>query len=97
MRAVLTILLLGAALWCAVVDWQATIGTGYAYRLSSLGGWLATGWPDAHAGLVRTLVASRVTWAWDPVGAFLLSLPLALVLAAAGFGLWITRDRRRSR
>ena len=38
MRAVLAVVFLAAALWRAGVDWQATIGQGYAYRLGRVFG-----------------------------------------------------------
>ena len=37
MRAIMLILFLGAAIWRAGVDWHATIGQGYAFRLGTLG------------------------------------------------------------
>jgi hypothetical protein len=97
MRALLTLLLLGAAFWRAALDWQATIGEGYAYRFVSLGGAFAARWPEAYARLVARLEASALPWAWDPVGAFVLSLPVALALAALGMTVWVTRNRSRSR
>ena len=32
-------------------------------------------------------------FAWNPVGAFVMSLPLALLLAAIALGVWFTRAR----
>ena len=97
MRAVLAVLLLAAALWRAGVDWQATIGDGYAYRLGTIGGLIsaATG-PTATPNLVESLQASGVPFAWDPVGAVVMSMPLALVLAAHRRRLWLTRERARA-
>jgi len=97
MRAILTILLLGAALWRAGVDWQATIGQGYAYRFGSLGGLISGHWPGNYAQLVESLERSGVPYAWNPVGAIVMSLPLALVVAAIGGSVWVTRERGRAR
>lgn len=91
MRLVLILLLLAAALWRAALDWGATIGEGYAYRLTSIDGALANTWPDRWAGIVE---AAKANGLWDPVGATLTAIPLALVLAALAFLLWITRRRR---
>lgn len=91
MRLVLILLLLAAALWRAALDWGATIGEGYAYRLTSIDGALANTWPDRWAGIVE---AAKANGLWDPVGATLTAMPLALVLAALAFLLWITRRRR---
>jgi hypothetical protein len=92
MRATLTILILAAALWRAGADWQATIGQGYAYRFGTLGSLLSARWPDGYSRLVDTLARSA-SWAWDPVGAFLFSLPVALALAAVAATIWVTRER----
>ena len=78
MRAVLAIVVLGLALWRAAIDWQATIGKGYAFRPSSLGQAIARAWPEGYANLVDALKRSGVPFAWDPVGAFVMALPLAL-------------------
>lgn len=91
MRLVLILLLLAGALWRAALDWGATIGEGYAYRLTSIDGALANTWPDRWAGIVE---AAKANGLWDPVGATLTAIPLALVLAALAFLLWITRRRR---
>jgi hypothetical protein len=93
MRAVLAILLLAAALWRVGVDWQATIGVGYAFRPGTLGGLVARHWPHDYQNLVASLQSSGVPFAWDPVGAFVLSLPVALLLAAAALAVWLTRER----
>jgi hypothetical protein len=97
MRAVLAILFLATAIWRIGVDWQATIGAGYAFRPGTLGGLIAHRWPEDYRNLVESLQASGVPFAWNPVGAFVLSLPVALVLAAVALGIWITRERRASR
>jgi hypothetical protein len=93
MRAVLALLFLAAAIWRVGVDWQATIGVGYAFRPGTIGGLIAHRWPDDYQNLVASLQASGVPFAWNPVGAFVMSLPLALLLAAIACGVWLTRDR----
>ena len=93
MRVILAVVFLAAAVWRAGVDWQATIGQGYAFRLGT------HRQPDlqALAGAIRQprrgLKQSGVPFAWDPVGAILMSMPLALVLAAIAGGVWLTRPR----
>ena len=93
MRAILAILLLAAAVWRTGVDWQATIGVGYAFRPGTIGGVIAHYWPEDYQNLVASLQASGVPFAWNPVGAFFLSLPIALVLAASALAVWLTRER----
>jgi hypothetical protein len=95
MRATVTILLLGVALWRAGLDWQATIGQGYAYRFGSFGSLISAHWPGNYAAFVEGLQRSGVPYAWNPVGAILMSLPIALVLAAIGATVWVTRERGR--
>ncbi len=97
MRAILSLMLLGAAFWRAGVDWQATIGRGYAYRPGTIGGMISGRWPEQYAHLVDSLVRSGVPFAWKPVGAFVMSLPVALVLAALAGCLWLAREPARSR
>jgi hypothetical protein len=97
MRPVLALVFLALALWRAAADWQATIAEGYAYRFGSLGALVSGRWPDGHASLVAALQRSPLPWAWDPVGAFLLSLPVALVLLALAAAAWVTRARPGSR
>lgn len=91
MRLVLIVLLLGAALWRAVLDWRATIGEGYAYRLTSIDAALAEAWPQRWEAFTAWAEARGL---WDPVGATLAALPLALVLAGLAALLWVTRRRR---
>lgn len=95
MRLVLATIFLGAALWQAAIDWQATIGQGYAYRFRTLGGLIGDHWPESYAGLVEGLKASAMPFAWYPVGAAVMAVPVALLLAIVALGLWVTRDRRR--
>ena len=95
MRAVLALLLLAAAVWRLGVDWQATIGVGYAFRPGTIGSLIAHYWPDDYRNLVASLQSSGVPFAWNPVGAFLLSLPVALILAATALGVWLTRPAHR--
>jgi hypothetical protein len=97
MRLVLAAVLIGAALWRAAVDWQATIGQGYAYRFETVGGMIRDHWPEGYTRLVVGLKASGLPWAWDPIGAIVLWIPVAIVLAALGVGLVITRERARAR
>ncbi len=94
MRLVLILLLLAAALWRAVVDWQATIGQGYAYRFASIEAVLAETWPERWSGLLAALQARSL---WEPVGATLAGLPLAPVLAGIAVLLWLTRRPNRGR
>ena len=91
MRLALVLLLLAAAVWRAALDWRATIGEGYAYRLTSIDAALAGGWPE---GWGRITEAAKANGLWDPVGAALTSVPLALVPAILAGLVWITRRRR---
>ena len=95
MRASIAILFAVLALWRAVLDWQATIGQGYAYRFGTFDTLLSGLWPEPYGRFVAGLGQSRLPWAWDPVGALVLSMPVAPVLAALAAGLWITRERQR--
>jgi hypothetical protein len=97
MRAVLVIVLVAVALWRIVADWQGTIGAGYALRLRSIGTVISEHWPESYAHLVESLQASGVPFAWNPVGAFLMALPLALIPALLAALLWVTRERSRAR
>ena len=98
MRAIVAIIFLAAALGRAVVDWQATIGQGYAYRFGTFGSVISRHWPESYASLVNSLQRSGVPYAWDPIGAAVMSLPVALVLAAIAGAVWVTREPRvRSR
>ena len=78
----------------AVIDWQATIGQGYAYRFGTLGSLIQGYWPEGYVRLVVSLKQSGIPCAWDPVGAIVMSVPVALVLATVGAGLFVTRERR---
>jgi hypothetical protein len=95
MRTVLAILLFILAFWRAALDWRATIGAGYAYRPTTIGDLAGERWPEATFGFVAALRNSGIGWAWDPVGAFALSLPFAPVLAMLGTMLWIARRRQQ--
>lgn len=97
MRATVTILLFAVALWRAGLDWQATVGQGYAYRFGTLGSLISAHWPNNYAAFVDGLQRSGVPYAWNPVGAIVMSLPIALVLAAIAAGVWVTRERARGR
>ena len=94
MRIVLAVLLLGAALWRVIVDWQATIGQGYAYRFGTFGSLIQDHWPEGYTSLVVSLKQSGLPWAWDPIGAVVLSIPVAPVLAVLAALLFVTRERR---
>jgi len=93
MRILLAVLLMGAAFLMAVADWQITIGQGYAYRLRSIEQALAVVAPERTARFVEGWKLHGFLF-WDPVGAFLMALPLALVLAAFAMLLWVSRPRR---
>ena len=97
MRAILSILLLAAAFWRAASDWQTTIAEGYAYRFSTIGSVLSRTWPESYARLVESLQRSGVPGAWDPIGAIVMSIPVALLLAALAGAIWLTRQRRHAR
>ena len=51
-------------------------------------------WPEGYVRLVVSLKQSRIPYLWDPVGAIVMSLPVALVLATVGAALFVTRERR---
>jgi hypothetical protein len=93
MRAVLAILLAAVALWRAVSDWHDTIGAGYAFRMRSIGLVISEHWPASYDHLVESLQSSGVPFAWDPVGAFVLALPLSLIPALLAAAIWVTRPR----
>jgi hypothetical protein len=95
MRAILIILFAGIALWRGVADWHATIGQGYAYRPGTLGGLMASHWPTAYAHTVDSLQHAAVPYAWDPVGAIVMSVPLALFFLTLAGWLWLGRPRAR--
>lgn len=97
MRLAIIIVLAAGALWRGYLDWQATIGEGYAFRLKSIGAVLSDLYPDAHDGLVRFLQNTGISWLWDPVATTILWLPLALVLAVPALLLVLTRSRGRGR
>ena len=97
MRAALAILLLAAAFWRAAIDWQTTIAEGYAYRFSTIGSVISRHWPESYARLVESLKQSGVPGAWDPVGAIVMAIPVALALAALAGAVWLTRERRHAR
>lgn len=92
MRVFVALLILAAAVWRAGVDWQATIGEGYAFRPASVGQVIAGMWPEDYASFVERLHQSGIPYAWDPLGALFMSLPLALVLVALSLLVWISRS-----
>jgi hypothetical protein len=91
MRAILAILLVLAALVRAWMDWQATIGQGYAYRLKPIGQVLAETWPSSFGRFLDNLQHSGVPLLWDPLAAGFFAFPLALIAALLGAGLWLSR------
>ena len=97
MRAAIALVLVAAAAWRMMVDWGATIGKGYAFRPGTIGKFIQHHWPEDYANLVASLRASGVPFAWDPVGAFILSLPIALILGALGLAVWLSRAGGPSR
>jgi hypothetical protein len=91
MRVVLVVVILVAALAQAGFDWQATIGHGYAYRLTTIGGLVAAAWPETFNHAVHAMQGSGVPFLWDPVGALVMSLPIVLVLLVLAGVVWVTR------
>jgi hypothetical protein len=87
LRRLLAAVLLVLALWQAYVDWRATIGEGYAYRLTSIGQAVERNWPDTAVTVEE--------WGSTTLGSALLALPLALVLAAIAALLWFSARRQR--
>jgi hypothetical protein len=72
------------AVWRAWLDWVATIGAGYAFRLASIGQTLEMAFP----GL------SDASWLHGSVGTALMAVPLAMVPAFTAGLIWVTRPRR---
>ncbi len=95
MRSLVVLILLGLGIWQAVADWRATIGQGYAYRLTPLGQVWADAAPARYESMVSVLKSSPLPLLWDPIGATLLGLPLALLSIGLAGVLWVTRRRRR--
>lgn len=95
MLRIVAVLLMLAALWRAWIDWQATIGEGYAYRLTPIQPALAEIAPGPAARLFDAWRSTTIPYLWDPIGATVASLPAALVLAGLASLLWVTRRRRR--
>lgn len=96
MRWLFVGLLVAAALWRGWIDWQATIGAGYPFRMTSIGRALEQTDPERFAALVAAGEASPIPWLWQPVATTLLALPLSLVLIVVAGVLWLTRRRQRS-
>lgn len=95
-RGLIVALLLAAAIWRGWIDWERTIGAGYAYRFTSIGGALAEVWPASTARILAAWQSSEIRYFWDPLGATLMALPLAPVLAGLAALLWLTRRKRRT-
>jgi hypothetical protein len=91
------ILFLGAAIWRTGADWHATISQGYAFRLGTLGSVISGHWPEAYARVIEAVRRSAVPFVWDPVGAFVMSVPLALLFIALAGTVWLARPRERAR
>ncbi len=72
-------------------DWQATMGEGNAYRLSST----QTQWevlsPGTYQSWFPILEASAY---WDPVLSTILGLPLAVILFVIGLFFYLIRRRK---
>lgn len=94
MRGILAAVLMGLALWQAVVDWQATIDAGYAYRLTPIDQVLTGLAPGPAGSVLGAWRGTSIPWLWDPIGATMMALPMALVLAGLAALLWVTRRRR---
>jgi hypothetical protein len=97
MRLFLMVVFLVATVWRLGVDWQATIGHGYAFRLGTLGGMISAHWPGPYASLVESLRSCGIPGAWNPMGALIMSMPVALVLLALAATAWMARPRERQR
>jgi hypothetical protein len=97
MRVLLAACFAALALWRAWIDWQATIGTGYAYRLASTDAVLAANFPRSYARVQEMLEGTGISFLWDPVLRTLLGLPLALAPAVIAILLWLTLPRARGR
>ena len=94
-RILIAVLLIAAAVWLGWIDWERTIGAGYAYRLTSIGAAWEEVSPESYAGTVAAWSALDMPYFWDPIGRTLLTLPLALMLAVLAALLWLTGRRRR--
>lgn len=89
-RMFAAILLLTAAFWRAAVDWQSTIGNGYAYRFTSIGAMIQNFWPDEFESMKVFWRSSGIPYAWDPVGATVMAAPVAAVLALCAGLIWLS-------
>lgn len=97
MRVFLMVVLLGGALWRLRLDWEATLGAGYAFRFTSIGSAIAEAYPEVFFTMANALKGGPLDILWDPVATTLLAMPLALVLLVLSGGLWVTRSRARAR
>lgn len=91
MRRISCVIFLLLALWRGVIDWQATIGQGQAFRPASLERLWAAWSPASHGALIEELRASAL---WDPALATLLATPLLLVLLLLSAFFWLIRRRK---
>ena len=97
MRLIAVFVLIALALWRAAIDWRATIGEGYAYRLTSISEAALETWPEQAAEKLASWEARNLPIVWDPLGSTLIGMPLALVPAILAFIVWVSRPRSRSR
>jgi hypothetical protein len=97
MRILLVIGFAALALWRSWIDWQDTLGQGYAFRMASVERVLSEAAPRTYANGVAMIQGLGVPWLWDPIGKFCVGAPLALVPAVIALLLWITRRRARGR
>lgn len=97
MRVFLMVVFLAGALWRGWLDWQATLGAGYAFRFTSIGRALADGFPEMFYAVANALKGGPLQILWDPVATTLMAMPLALTLLVISGLLFVTRSRARAR
>lgn len=97
MRVFLMVVFLAGAVWRGWLDWQATLGSGYAFRFTSIGRAFAEGYPEIFYAVANVLKGSPLDWMWDPVATTALAMPLALTLLVVAGLLWVTRSRAKAR
>ena len=88
-RILVAIVLLVAAFWRAAADWHATIGSGYAYKFTDIGTMFANASPDKFESMKVFWRSSGVPYAWDPVGASIMALPVVVVLVFLAGMMWL--------
>lgn len=97
MRILLVTGFAALAIWRASIDWQATIGQGYAFRMASVDGVLRKATPQAYAHGIEVIQSLGIPWLWDPVARVIVGIPLAILPATIAVLLWVTRSRARGR